>query len=66
MVPKIVLDFQTYKKEHPFYPLDIIPKFLFTPTTRNHILLVNVKHEFFRNVFFPSTVIEWSRSKNNI
>ena len=46
----------------------MISKVLSTWTTRNHnnIPLFNVKHEYFRNSFFPSTVIEWSKLDNNI
>ena len=46
----------------------MIPKVLSTRTTRNHnnIPLFNVKHEYFRNSFFPSTVIEWNKLDNNI
>ena len=48
------------KKKHPPYLFDIIPKVLSTRTTRNHnnIPLFNVKHEYFKNSFFSSTVIE--------
>ena len=46
----------------------MIPKVLSTWTTRNYnkIPLFNVKHEYFRNSFFPSTVIEWNKLDNNI
>ena len=46
----------------------MIPKVLSTWTTRNHsnIPLFNVKHEYFWNSFFPSTVIEWNKLDNNI
>ena len=46
----------------------MIPKVLSTWTTRNHnnILLFNVKHQYFRNSFFPSTVTEWNKLGNNI
>ena len=46
----------------------MIPKVLSTRTTRNYnnIPLFNVKHEYFRNSFFPSTVIEWNKLDNNI
>ena len=46
----------------------MIPKVLSTRTTRNHnnIPLFNVKHEYFRNSFFPFTVIEWNKLDNNI
>ena len=47
---------------------DIIPKVLSTRTNRNHnnIPLSNVKHEYFRNSFFPPTVIEGNKLDNNI
>ena len=46
----------------------MIPKVLSTWTTRNHnnIPVFNVKHEYFRKSFFPSTVIEWNKLDNNI
>ena len=46
----------------------MIPKVLSTRTTVNYnnIPLLNVKHEYFRNSFFPSTVIEWNKLDNNI
>ena len=47
--------------------MDVIPKILSTRTTRNHNKpLFNVKHEYFRNPFFPSTVTEWNKLENNI
>ena len=46
----------------------MIPKVLSTRTTRNfnNIPLFNVKHEYFRKSFFPSTVIEWNKLDNDI
>ena len=46
----------------------MITKVLSTRTTRNNskIPLFNVTHEYFRNSFFLSTVIEWKRLDNNI
>ena len=46
----------------------MILKVLSTHTTRNHnnLPLFNVKHEYLRNSFFPSTVIEWNKLDNNI
>ena len=46
----------------------VVAVIIITWTTRNHnnIPLFNVKHEFFRNSFFPSTVIEWNKLDNNI
>ena len=65
---KLCLFFKLKKNKHPSYLFDMIPKVLSTRTTRNHnnIPLFNVKHEYFRNSFFPSTVIEWNKFDNNI
>ena len=65
---KFCLFFKLNKNKHPSYLFDIIPKVLSTSTTRNHnnIPLINVKHEYFRNSIFPSTVIEWNELDNNI
>ena len=65
---KLCLFFKLIKDKHPSYLFDMIPKVLSTRTTRNHnnIPLFNVKHEYFRNSFFPSTVIEWNKLDNNI
>ena len=37
-------------------------------TTRheNSVPLFNVKHDYFKNSFFPSTVIEWNKLESNI
>ena len=65
---KLCLFFKLKKNKYPSYLFDIIPKVLSIRTTRNHnnIPLFNVKHEYFRNSFFPSTVIEWNKLDNNI
>ena len=57
---KLSLFFKLKKSKYPSYLFDIIPKVLSTRTTRNHnnIPFFNVKHEYLRNSFFPSTVIE--------
>ena len=46
----------------------MLPKVLSTRTIRNHsnIPLFDVKHEYFRNYFSPSNVIEWNKLDNNI
>ena len=65
---KLCLFFKLKKNKHPSYLFDMIPKVLWTRTTRNYnnIPLFNVKHEYFRKCFFPSTVIEWNKLDNNI
>ena len=68
MVPKIVFVFQILKKIIITYLFDLITEVLSTRITTNHhnISLINVKHEHFRNSFFPSTVTEWNILDNNI
>ena len=65
---KLCLFFKLKKNKHPSYLFDMVPKVLSTRTTRNYnnISLFNVKHEYFRNSFFPATVIEWNKLDNNI
>ena len=62
------LFFKLKKNKYQSYLFDMIPKVLSTRTTRNHnnIPLFNVKHEYLRNSFFPSTVTEWNKLNNNI
>ena len=65
---KLCLFFKLKKNKHPSYLFDMIPKVLSTRTTRNYnnIPLFNVKHEYFQNSFFSSTVVEWNKLDNNI
>ena len=65
---KLCLFFKLEKNKHPCYLFDMIPKVLSTQATRNcnNIPLFNVKHEYFRNSFFPSTVIEWNKLDKSI
>ena len=53
---------------HHSYLFDTIPKVLSRPVTRNHnnLPLFKVKHEYFRYVPFPSTVIECNKLNNDI
>ena len=46
----------------------MIRKVLAIQTTRSHndIPLFTVKHKYFRNSFFQSTVVEWNKLDNNI
>ena len=56
------------KIEHLFYLFNTIPKNLSTWITRKleNVLLFKVKHEYFQNSFFSSTVIEWNKFDHNI
>ena len=57
------------KNESPKYLFDKIPTTRTTYRTRNNIDSIprfNVKHTFFKNSFFPSTVIEWNNLDKSI
>ena len=61
--------FKTTKNQSLKYLFDKIPTTRTTCRTRNNIgnvLRFNVKHTYFKNLFFPSTVIEWNNLDKNI
>ena len=57
-----------YKHESPQHFFKLVPLRHFPYTTRNteYIPLFKTKHNFFKNSFFPSAVIEWSSLDHNI
>ena len=65
---KLCLFFKIYKNQWPKYLFDIIPQSNCPYRTRNvqNIPHINVKHQFFKNTYFPSTTIEWSKLDSNI
>ena len=59
---KLCYFFKITKNQSPKYLFDKIPTTRTAYRTRNNIGNIprfNVKHTFFKNSFFPSTVIEW-------
>ena len=64
MVQKIYPFYKVLKNEHPRYLFNLIPVRPTLYPTRNalNIPLLNANHNFFRNSFFPSTIIEWNKS----
>ena len=54
------------RKLHNFLPsaalIELIPEKASTYVTRNaeNIPLVNIKHNFYKNLLFPSSIIEWN------
>ena len=68
MVSKIISLLQNKKKESPSYLYHLIPKPLTSYSTRNSENLPPIKanHSFFKNTFFPSTIIEWNKLDSNI
>ena len=60
---KLCLFFKILNNRSPAYLFQLIPPLNKSYTTRgsNKIPLFKTKHNFFKNSFFPSTVIEWNK-----
>ena len=65
---KLCLFYKIFKENKPVYLFNIIPTKNSSYNTRNsdNITLFHTKHNFFKNSFFPSTVIEWSKLDPNL
>ena len=65
---KLCCFYKVYKSHSPKYIFNFIPVTMSTYNTRNtnNIPQFKVKHNFFRNSFFPSAVIEWNKLDLNI
>ena len=65
---KLCLFFKIHKNQCPKYLFDIIPQSNGQYRTRNaqNIPHINMKHQFFKNSYFPSTIIEWNKLDSNI
>ena len=56
--------YKIYKNKSPFYLFNLIPEKTSSYATRNVdcIPLIKIKHNFFRNNFFPpSAIIDWNK-----
>ena len=60
---KLCLFYKVFKNEHPQYLFHLIPVRHSSHTSRNvhSIPFLSVKHSFFKNSFFPSTISEWNK-----
>ena len=65
---KLCCFFKIFRYKCPKYLFNIIPTSASTCSIRNtnNIPLFKVKHNFFRDSFFPSVVIEWNKLDLNI
>ena len=65
---KLCLFFKVYKNQCSKYLFDIIPQSNCPYRTRNALNIphINVKHQFFKNSYFSSTIIEWDKLDSNI
>ena len=60
---KLCLFYKAFTNEHPQYLFHLIPARHSSHTSRNvhSIPIFSVKHSFFKNSFFPSTISEWNK-----
>ena len=60
---KLCCFYKILKSQSPKYLYSIIPIHNMSYRTRqcNKIPAINVKHDFFKNTFFPSAIIEWNK-----
>ena len=60
---KLCCFYKILNSQSPKYLYSIIPIHNISCRTRqcNKIPAINVKHDFFKNTFFPSTIMEWNK-----
>ena len=65
---KLCLFHKIIKSQSPKYLSELIPtaRQAYMTRCKKIIPLLNVKHDYFKNSFFPSTVIEWNNLDSNI
>ena len=65
---KLCLFHKIIKSQSPKYLFELIPtaRQAYMTRCKKIIPLLNVKHDYFKNSFFPSTVIEWNNLDSNI
>ena len=65
---KLSCFYKLFKSEHPHYLLKLIRSKSSSYITRNihNIPFFKTRHTFFKNSFFPSTIIEWNKLDHNI
>ena len=65
---KLCLFYKVFKNEHPKYFFHLIPvkSTPYATRTVGNIPLIKAKHNFFKNSFFPSAIIEWNNLDPNL
>ena len=60
---KLCCFYKILKSQSPKYLYSIIPihSMSYRTSQCNKIPAINVKHDFFKNTFFPSTIIAWNK-----
>ena len=65
---KLCYFYKIFRNQSPEYLFNIIPTSVrpYNSRNANNIPQFKVKHNFFKNSFFPSVVIEWNKLDQNI
>ena len=65
---KLCLFYKGFKNEHSKYLFHLIPVRCTSYATRteSNVPLIKAKHNFFKNLFFPSAIIEWNNLDSNL
>ena len=65
---KLCCFYSVFKTQSPRYIFDVIPtaKRAYITKTNDKLPHFKVKHNYFKNIFFPSIVIEWNKLDLNI
>ena len=65
---KLGMFYKIFKSQSPQYLFKLIPEKTSSYLTRNadNIPLFNIKHNFYKNSFFPSSIIEWNNLDPNL
>ena len=58
---KLCYFYKILKDQSPKYVFNIIPKLRNATRNANNIPHFKVKHSFFKNIFFPSVILEWNK-----
>ena len=63
LIQKTIFFLQDFKNNQPSYLSNIVPQqnFAFNTKKVGKVPLFKIKHNFLKNTFFPSTVIEWNK-----
>ena len=65
---ELCLFYKVFKNEYPKYLFNLVPvrNTSYATRTVGNIPLIMAKHNFFKNSFFPSAVIEWNNLDPNL
>ena len=65
---KLGMFYKIFKSKSPQYLFKLIPEKTSSYVIRNaqNIPLFNIKHNFYKNSFFPSLIIEWNNIDPNL